>query len=85
MGSPLRWGYEGVAIPFEPFLDKNYCEDCNKCHDDGYLDLTLKFKAQDILIAIGVEELEDGKCVLSRLTDNFHVPIIGEEINCISK
>ncbi len=46
--APIRWSVEDVATPFEGEL----C-DCNDLNGDGYLDLTLKFKAQDVLATLG--------------------------------
>ncbi|MCK5509695.1 MAG: YncE family protein [Desulfobacterales bacterium] len=49
--APLRWSYEDVATPFEGEL----C-DCSDLNGDGYMDLTLKFKAQDVVDTL---ELDD--------------------------
>jgi len=40
---PLRWAYEDVGTPF----DGELC-DCHDLNGDGYLDLTLKFEAQEV-------------------------------------
>ena len=50
--SPLRWDWEDVATPFEPYTGKGDCLDCNTIGPDGYLDLTLKFDTQGLLAAI---------------------------------
>ncbi len=42
--SPLRWSYEDVATPFEG--DLCGCRDLNS---DGYMDLTLKFDAREVI------------------------------------
>lgn len=52
--TPIRWAYEDVATPFEG-------EECD-CHDlngDGYLDLILKFKTQDLveILWLDLEEI----------------------------
>jgi len=44
MVSPVRWDYEDVATPFEGEL----C-DCHELGPDGYLDLTLKFDAPEVV------------------------------------
>ena len=55
--SPLRWDWEDVATPFEPYTGKEDCDlDCNTLGPDGYLDLTLKFNTQEILDNIGTVE-----------------------------
>jgi hypothetical protein len=41
--APLRWAYEDVGTPFEGDL----C-DCHDLNGDGYLDLTLKYDAQEV-------------------------------------
>ena len=52
--APLRWAYEDVATPFEPFLGKEDCgEDCNTEGPDGYMDLTLKFDTQEVVEVLG--------------------------------
>ncbi len=61
--SPIRSGYEDVATPFEGEI----C-DCHELGADGYLDLTLKFKIQDIVDVLG--EVNDG--------DEVIISIIGE-------
>jgi hypothetical protein len=45
---PIRFAYEDVATPFMGDL----C-DCHELNGDGYMDLTLKFKTQDIVAIIG--------------------------------
>ena len=57
--SPLRWDWEDVATPFEPYTGKEYCElDCNTLGPDGFLDLTLKFDTQELLNVFRVESFE---------------------------
>ena len=58
--SPLRWEWEDVATPFEPYTGKNDCEeDCHTDGPDGYLDLTLEFDTQELLDTIGsIETVE---------------------------
>ena len=49
--APLRWSYEDVATPFEGEL----C-DCWDLNDDGYMDLTIKFKAQEVVNTLELDE-----------------------------
>jgi len=50
---PLRWDWEDVATPFEPYTGKEDCDlDCNTEGPDGYLDLTLKFDTQALIAAM---------------------------------
>jgi hypothetical protein len=87
--APLRWAYEDVATPFEPFLGKEDCyEDCNELWDDGYTDLTLKFDSQEIVAAIG--EVSDEECLVLKLNGNLledegGTPIGGEDVVLILK
>ena len=84
--SPLRWDWEDVATPFEPFVGKEDCmEDCIIEGPDGYLDLTLKFDNQEIVAALGA--VEDGECLVLTLTGNLlgGAPIVGEDVVIIIK
>ena len=60
--APVRWDYEDVATPYEPFLGKEDCLDCTTEGPDGYLDLTLKFDTQALLAALG--DPADGECIV---------------------
>lgn len=63
--APLRWDWEDVATPFEPFTGKVDCMDCNEEGPDGFMDLTLKFDAQEIIATLG--DVEDGECLVLHL------------------
>jgi hypothetical protein len=52
---PLRWLIADVAAPV---VDPEYCE-CTTDGPDGYMDLTLKFRKQDIVAALGPVEDDD--------------------------
>jgi hypothetical protein len=61
--APLRWSYEDVATPYMG-------EPCSG-HDlgpDGYLDLTLKFKAQEVIATLGLDAFSDGDVIILVLT-----------------
>jgi hypothetical protein len=88
--SPLRWAWEDVATPFEPFIGKEDCfADCNEEGPDGYPDLTLKFDAQEVVAALG--EVEDGDCLVLQLTGSLTGgdcgggAIVGEDVIWIQK
>lgn len=87
--APLRWALEDVATPFEPFIGKEDCfEDCTTEGPDGYLDLTLKFKTQEIIAALG--EVSHGTCLVLALTGNLKenfesMPFVGEDVVWILK
>ena len=56
---PLRWDWEDVATPFEPYTGKENCDfDCHTEGPDGFLDLTLKFDTQELLNIFRVESFE---------------------------
>ena len=79
--APLRWDWEDVATPFEGEL----C-DCHDLGSDGYLDLTLKFKIQEIVAVLGV--VVDGQVRPLALTGNLFdsTPIVGyDEVVVIKK
>jgi hypothetical protein len=72
--SPLRWAYEDVATPFEPYTGKEDCKlDCHTHGADGYLDLTLKFENQEVLQALAAAgvSVDNGACLVIRLTGNL--------------
>lgn len=52
--SPIRWSYKDVATPFEGVL----C-DCHDLNGDGYLDLTLKFKTQELVETLYLDEFAE--------------------------
>jgi hypothetical protein len=76
--APLRWEYEDVGTPFEGEL----C-DCHELNGDGYLDLTLKFRTQELVQNLGLEEVCGGETIPLTLEGNFDgedaVPITGED------
>ena len=68
--APIQSSLEDVATPFEPFTGREDCEyDCNKLGPDGWMDLSLKFRTQDIVSVLG--ELEKGECRVLTLTGNL--------------
>ena len=62
--SPLRWSYYDEATPF----DGELC-DCHEVGADGYLDLILKYKTQELLFALGL--VSDGDVITLDLTGNL--------------
>jgi hypothetical protein len=81
--APLRWAYDDVATPYEPFLDKEDAYDCNEMGPDGFADLTIKYNAQELVAALG--DVEDGEVLVLTLEGNLRVeyggnPIIGKEV-----
>lgn len=67
--SPLRWSLEDVSTPYEPFTGKADPYNCNEYGPDGYLDLTLKFKAKEVVAALG--EINDGDVLILHLLANL--------------
>ncbi len=77
--APLRWSYEDVATPYtgEPCSGHNLT-------GDGYLDLTLKFKAQEVIETLGLDAFSDRDVVVLILTGNLKeehggTPIQGQD------
>ncbi len=73
--SALRWDFEDVATPHEPFLGKQDCDnDCTTQGPDGFLDLTLKFDKQEVLAALEAAgfPLEHDACLLLTMDGNFN-------------
>lgn len=81
--APLRWAYEDVSTPYEPFVRKEGRYACNTLGGDGYMDLTLKFQTSDLVKAFG--DVKDGDVLVVKLTGNLKeefgaVPIYGEDV-----
>jgi outer membrane protein assembly factor BamB len=81
--APLRWSLEDVATPFEPFTGKEDAFNCTDEGPDGFLDLTLKFDAQETVAALG--DVNDGDVLVLTLTGNLleefdGTPIQGEDV-----
>lgn len=86
--APLRWSWEDVATPYEPWTGNESASDCNDFGPDGYVDLTLKFDAQEILSSLG--QVSDNDILLLQLTgklmDGFGgTALIGEDVVKIIK
>ncbi len=86
--SPLRWNWEDVATPSEPFTGKVECDDCNAEGGDGDLDLTLMFARQEVVAALG--DVEDRDCLVLQLSGNLledfgGIPIEGEDVVLIKR
>ncbi|MEA2000366.1 MAG: hypothetical protein U9N84_00545, partial [Actinomycetota bacterium] len=83
--APLRWAYEDVATPFEPYLGKTYADDCHEYGPDGYMDLTLKFDALELTAALG--EVADGEVLVLTVSGFLMdgIPIVGEDVIVILK
>ena len=81
--SPLRWSYEDVATPYEPYLGKVDAYDCTTEGPDGFMDLTVKFKTAELAAALG--EVNDGEVLIVTITGMLMeeyggTPIIGEDV-----
>jgi hypothetical protein len=63
--APIRWNISDVATPYPG--DVEDCPDCHELTGDGYPDLNLKFRTQDIVPVIPPN---DG-CVVLHITGNL--------------
>jgi hypothetical protein len=78
--SPLRWSWEDVATPYT--LGELFGG-----HDlgpDGFLDLTLKFKIQEVIDTLDLGDLYDRDVIMLMITGNLKeeyggTPIEGED------
>jgi hypothetical protein len=72
--------YGDVATPFLPYLDKSDALDCTADGSDGFTDLKLNFRNQDISARLG--PLTPGEVRVLNLTGELHdgTPIIGEDV-----
>jgi glutamine cyclotransferase len=70
--TPLRWSLEDAGIPYEPFTGRMGAYDCLEYYPDeygvfdGYLDLSFKFDAQEVVAALG--EVNDGDVLVLQLS-----------------
>ena len=74
---PVRSSYEDVATPV---VDKTDCN-CTEAGPDGFNDLVLKFKTQDIAAAIGL--VNDGDRIVLSLTGSLTNQTIIEGSDCV--
>jgi hypothetical protein len=86
--APLRWSYEDVATPYEPYVGKVDAFACTTEGPDGYLDLVLHFDTQAVVTDLG--EVADGDVLVIPLTGNLYeefggTPIMGEDVVVILK
>jgi hypothetical protein len=73
--APLRWSYEDVATPW-------LGEPCGG-HDlngDGYLDLSLKFNAQEVIITLGLDAFNDRDVIALILKGSLKMEFSGTSI-----
>jgi len=80
---PVKWAYEDVATPYEPYTGKSGAYDCTKDGPDGYLDLVFKFNTHELVAALG--EVTDGQVLLLHISGTLKVEyggglITGEDV-----
>jgi hypothetical protein len=80
---PLRWSLEDVATPFDGGIG-----DGHELGADGYLDLVLKYDAQEVVAALGTPN--DGDVLVLAFLGNLKAefggtPIIGVDVVVIIK
>jgi hypothetical protein len=91
---PLRWSLVDVGIPYEPFNSKVSASDCLEYFPDKfgvfdeYLDLSIKFEAQEVVAALG--EINDGDVLVFQLSGKLKEEyggnkIVGEDVVWILK
>ena len=73
---PLRWSVEDVGTPY--IGDLVEITDCNELAFDGYYDLVLKFKSQELVAALG--PVNDGDVLILNLTGNLKAEFGGTPI-----
>jgi hypothetical protein len=86
--SPLRWSYEDVATPYEPYIGKVGAFACTTEGPDGFMDLVFHFDTQELVAVLG--EVADGDVLVLQLTGNLKeefggTPIVGEDVVVILK
>jgi hypothetical protein len=78
---PLRWSLEDVASAYADSNVVPLCP-CNEEGPDGFLDLTLKFRTQDVAVAIG-DSLDSGEAIPLQITGNLIDGIPLEGTDCV--
>lgn len=73
----IRCGFEDVAAPL---LEASECT-CTENGPDGFLDLTLKFKTQDIAAMLG--QVSHGDELVLTLTGNLYDGTLIEGVDCV--
>jgi len=76
--APIRWNYEDVATPYTG------TDDCG-CHElggDGYLDMSLKFDTQELVIELNLVEVV-GQTIPLTLTGKLRDGTLFEGQDCI--
>ncbi|OGO26403.1 MAG: hypothetical protein A2W33_10765 [Chloroflexi bacterium RBG_16_52_11] len=92
--APLRWSLEDAGIPYEPYTGRVGAYDCLDYYPDeygvfdGYLDLSFKFNAQEVVAAVGA--VNDGDVLVlqltGKLTEEFGgTGFVGEDVVWIIK
>lgn len=81
--APVRWAYEDVGTPYEPYVGKLERFDCTEAGADGYMDLVLFYEAQEV--AAVIDYASDGDVLLlwvdTRLLDEFGGTILtGQDV-----
>ena len=82
---PLRWKLRDVATPYDPDTMQGGRLDCTKKGPDGFLDLILKFKTQNIVKAI--DSVSNGDFLDLTITGALFdgTPIVGDDVVRIKK
>ncbi len=73
--SPIRWSYEDIATPY---MGDDECG-CHDLNGDGYIDLSLKFKTQEVINALNLSE-EMGNTIPLIITGNLKEEFDGLQI-----
>jgi hypothetical protein len=83
--APLRWSFDDVATPYEPFTGKQDAFDCTDEGADGFIDLALKFSRQEIANALGT--VSDGDVLVLTLTGALldGTFVVGEDVVVVLK
>ena len=83
--SPVRSAVKDVATPFEPFVGKEIKFDCTREGPDGFDDLNLKFRTQDVVAVLGDVSNRDVLVLELTASLNDGTPIVGEDVVVIVK
>ena len=77
--APLRGYIDDVSGPVDPGADVS---ECNEDTTDGYMDLALKFKSQEIVAALG--PVSDGDVIVLTITGTTYAGEVIEGQDCVA-
>ncbi len=83
--APLRWTWEDVTAPYYPLIGKRGMYACTEDGPDGIMDMTFKFKYQDIATLFPLASRGDVLVLTMTGMTYDGIPIEGEDVMVVRK